>query len=156
MSRSRHLGTDHSELTWPTPVKVLIIEKPDPNGPFGAKGISEVATVPLTPAVTNAIYVKPKAAYWFDLGRTRALGINGAAIYSIAQVPVSTPGNDLMYGLEMNLGLGYRNTAEGFFAGGTWGVLWPMGALNRTFPLWQYNEDASAAQILRVYMGVKF
>ena len=38
------------------PVKVLIIEKPDPNGPFGAKGISEVATVPLTPAVTNAIY----------------------------------------------------------------------------------------------------
>jgi CO/xanthine dehydrogenase Mo-binding subunit len=38
------------------PVKVLIIEKPDPNGPFGAKGISEVATVPLTPAVTNAIF----------------------------------------------------------------------------------------------------
>jgi CO/xanthine dehydrogenase Mo-binding subunit len=49
------------ELGLPTihdmmPVKVLIIEKPDPNGPFGAKGISEVATVPLTPAVTNAIY----------------------------------------------------------------------------------------------------
>jgi CO/xanthine dehydrogenase Mo-binding subunit/aerobic-type carbon monoxide dehydrogenase small subunit (CoxS/CutS family) len=39
-----------------TPVRVLIIEKPDPAGPFGAKGISEVATVPLTPAVTNAIY----------------------------------------------------------------------------------------------------
>jgi CO/xanthine dehydrogenase Mo-binding subunit len=38
------------------PVRTLIIEKPDPNGPFGAKGISEVATVPLTPAVTNAIY----------------------------------------------------------------------------------------------------
>ena len=39
-----------------TPVRTLIIEKPDPAGPFGAKGISEVATVPLTPAVTNAIY----------------------------------------------------------------------------------------------------
>ena len=38
------------------------------------------------------IYIKPQAAYWFDLGRTRALGLNGAFIYSMAQVPVSTPG----------------------------------------------------------------
>jgi uncharacterized protein (TIGR04551 family) len=106
--------------------------------------------------VTNAVYLKPKAAYWFDLGRTRALGLNGSIIYSMAQVPVSTPGNDLMYGLEMNVGAGYRNTAEGFYAGFTWGVLWPLGALNRTMPLWPANEDASAAQILRIYMGVKF
>ena len=38
------------------PVRTLIIEKPEPGGPFGAKGISEVATVPLTPAILNAIY----------------------------------------------------------------------------------------------------
>ncbi len=38
------------------PVRTLIIEKPDPTGPFGAKGISEVATVPLTPSICNAIY----------------------------------------------------------------------------------------------------
>ena len=50
--------------------------------------------------VTNAIYVKPQAAYWFDLGRTRAVGINGSLIFSMAQVPVSTPGNSLNYGLE--------------------------------------------------------
>ncbi len=37
-------------------VRTLIIEKPDPTGPLGAKGISEVATVPLTPAILNAIY----------------------------------------------------------------------------------------------------
>jgi CO/xanthine dehydrogenase Mo-binding subunit len=37
-------------------VRTLIVEKPDPAGPFGAKGISEVATVPLTPAICNAIY----------------------------------------------------------------------------------------------------
>ena len=37
-------------------VRTLIVEKPDPIGPFGAKGISEVATVPLTPAITNGIY----------------------------------------------------------------------------------------------------
>ena len=29
--------------------------------------------------VTNAVYIKPQAAYWFDLGRTRALGLNGAS-----------------------------------------------------------------------------
>jgi uncharacterized protein (TIGR04551 family) len=107
--------------------------------------------------VTNAIYIKPKAAYWFDLGRTRAIGLNGSLIYSMAQVPVSMPGNDLMMGLEMDVGAGYRNTAEGFYGGFTWGVLWPLSALNREAPLWpQGAEDASVAQILRIYMGVKF
>jgi CO/xanthine dehydrogenase Mo-binding subunit/aerobic-type carbon monoxide dehydrogenase small subunit (CoxS/CutS family) len=38
------------------PVRILIVEKPDPTGPLGAKGISEVATVPLTPAILNAIH----------------------------------------------------------------------------------------------------
>jgi CO/xanthine dehydrogenase Mo-binding subunit/aerobic-type carbon monoxide dehydrogenase small subunit (CoxS/CutS family) len=38
------------------PVRTLIVEKPDCTGPLGAKGISEVATVPLTPAILNAIY----------------------------------------------------------------------------------------------------
>jgi len=37
-------------------VRTLIVEKPDDTGPLGAKGISEVATVPLTPAILNAIY----------------------------------------------------------------------------------------------------
>jgi len=106
--------------------------------------------------VTNAVYIKPATAYWFDLGRTRAIGLNGSIIYSMAQVPVSTPGNDLMWGLEMDVGAGYRNTAEGFYGGFTWGVLWPLGALNRPSPLWLNSEDASAAQILRIYMGVKF
>ncbi len=37
-------------------IRTIIVEKPDPTGPLGAKGISEVATVPLTPAILNAIY----------------------------------------------------------------------------------------------------
>jgi uncharacterized protein (TIGR04551 family) len=106
--------------------------------------------------VTNAVYVKPQAAYWFDLGRTRALGLNGSVIYSMAQVPVSMPGNDVMMGLELDVGAGYRNTAEGFYAGFTWGVLWPLAALNRNTPLYTVAEDASVPQILRIYMGVKF
>ena len=37
-------------------IQSLVIEDPEPHGPFGAKGISEVATVPVTPAILNAIY----------------------------------------------------------------------------------------------------
>ena len=108
--------------------------------------------------VTNATYFKPQAAYWFDLGRTRAVGVNGGAIFSMAQVPVSTPGDSLMYGVETNLGLGYRNTAEGFYAGFVWGVFWPLAALDRPAPQWSGMDvaNASAAQIVRVNLGVKF
>ena len=109
--------------------------------------------------VTNATYFKPQAAYWFDLGRTRAIGINGGAIFSMSQVQVSTPGDSLFYGLETDVSAGYRNTAEGFYAGLTWGVFWPFGALDRPAAIWGQGQDAadaSAAQILRVTMGVKF
>ena len=37
-------------------IEVILIEDPEPSGPFGAKGISEVATVPVTPAILNAIF----------------------------------------------------------------------------------------------------
>jgi CO/xanthine dehydrogenase Mo-binding subunit len=45
----------------PTPLDVpeiecLIVEVPDPAGPYGAKGVSEPATIPTTPAILNAIY----------------------------------------------------------------------------------------------------
>jgi len=107
--------------------------------------------------VTNATYFKPQAAYWFDLGRTRAIGINGGAIFSMSQVQVSTPGDSLLYGLETDVSAGYRNTAEGFYAGVTWGVFWPLAALDRPLATWgQDAANASAAQILRVTMGVRF
>jgi uncharacterized protein (TIGR04551 family) len=108
--------------------------------------------------VTNATYFKPQAAYWFDLGRTRAIGINGGAIFSMSQVAVSTPGDSLIYGLETDVSAGYRNTAEGFYAGLTWGVFWPLAALDRPVATWSDQDaaNASAAQILRITMGVKF
>jgi CO/xanthine dehydrogenase Mo-binding subunit len=37
-------------------IEVIIVEDPEPMGPYGAKGISEIATVPATPAVLNAVY----------------------------------------------------------------------------------------------------
>ena len=43
------------------PVKVIFVEKRDPNGPFGAKGIAEAALVPIAPAIANAIADAVKA-----------------------------------------------------------------------------------------------
>ena len=37
-------------------VECHIVEVPDPNGPYGAKGVAEPATIPTTPAILNAIY----------------------------------------------------------------------------------------------------
>lgn len=36
--------------------EVIIIDKPDPKGPFGAKGVGEPALVGVAPAIANAIY----------------------------------------------------------------------------------------------------
>ncbi len=37
------------------PVEVVLIEDPDPHGPYGARGIGEPAMIPTAPAITNAI-----------------------------------------------------------------------------------------------------
>ena len=40
----------------PTSIDAIIVEVPDRNGPFGAKGIGESALIPVAPAIANAIY----------------------------------------------------------------------------------------------------
>ncbi len=37
------------------PIETLIVEEPDPHGPYGAKGLGEHALVPTAPAILNAI-----------------------------------------------------------------------------------------------------
>ena len=114
--------------------------------------------------VSNAIYFKPSIAYWLDLDSRREndVGISGSVIYSIAPVPVSTPGNSMNYGVELDLGLHYRNRRENIFAGATWGIFWPMAALSRPIgndtqnPLWGTSEDTSASQVIRTFVGIKF
>ena len=36
-------------------IEIVLVEKPEPIGPFSAKGISEIALVPTVPAIINAI-----------------------------------------------------------------------------------------------------
>jgi uncharacterized protein (TIGR04551 family) len=108
--------------------------------------------------VTNAIYVKPQTAYWFDLGQNRAIGLNGSIIYSAAQIAVSTPGNAINYGVEADIGATYRNTGAGIYGGVTWGLFFPLAALSRPVSLYGADNSANAtsAQILRIFMGVRF
>jgi xanthine dehydrogenase molybdenum-binding subunit len=34
----------------------IIVEHPTADGPYGAKGVGEICSIPTTPAITNAIY----------------------------------------------------------------------------------------------------
>lgn len=43
-------------LDMPKSTEIIIINKPDPKGPFGAKGVGEPAMVGVAPAIGNAIY----------------------------------------------------------------------------------------------------
>jgi uncharacterized protein (TIGR04551 family) len=107
--------------------------------------------------VSNAIYIKPSVAYWLDVAEGRQLGASGSLIYSLAPVPVSTPGNSVSYGLEMDLGLTYRNTNEKFYVGLVWGVFWPFAALGRPSDIYPTGAGgATAAQVLRTFAGIKF
>ncbi len=61
VERGIHRTTTYQSLGVPgiadTPdYEILLVEDPEPAGPYGAKGISEVATVPITPAIVNAIH----------------------------------------------------------------------------------------------------
>ena len=40
----------------PTHLEVQIIEDPDSSGPYGAKGVAEIALVPTAPAIANALF----------------------------------------------------------------------------------------------------
>lgn len=48
----------------PTRVKSVIIEQPDPLGPWGARGVGEMPYIPLVPAITAALH--DATGVWFD------------------------------------------------------------------------------------------
>jgi 4-hydroxybenzoyl-CoA reductase subunit alpha len=57
----RVINHDLAEYKMPTaldmpPVKTIIVESDEPNGPFGAKEVGEGAIMPTIPAVLNAVY----------------------------------------------------------------------------------------------------
>ncbi len=51
-------------LDIPDKIESVILEYPDPNGPWGARGMGEMPYIPLTPAITAAIH--DATGVWFD------------------------------------------------------------------------------------------
>jgi CO/xanthine dehydrogenase Mo-binding subunit len=50
-------------LDVPVDVDPVILEYPDPQGPFGARGMGEMPFLPLAPAITDALY--DATGVWF-------------------------------------------------------------------------------------------
>jgi xanthine dehydrogenase molybdenum-binding subunit len=54
--------TDHlaryrmPNITQSPEIVSLVVEHPTADGPYGAKGIGEICSIPTTPAITNAVY----------------------------------------------------------------------------------------------------
>ncbi len=68
----------------PTQVDSLIVEQPDPLGPWGARGIAEMPLIPLAPAIVAALH--DATGVWFEelpltpdtvVATLRAHGIGG-------------------------------------------------------------------------------
>ncbi len=112
-------------------------------------------------AVTNAIYARPRFQY--DI--TDRIRMTIQNVTSFAHRRVSTPGNGLMYGIEMDGDLEYHN--DGFSAGIAYGVLFPLGAMDHPQdnelaggPGFQYGEgnigDAETAQTIQMRLMLQF
>lgn len=103
--------------------------------------------------VTNATYFKPSIAY--DI--IDSLSARVDVIYSLANIPVSYPGNAVNLGVEIDATLGYHNEAEGFYAGLSYGVLFPLDALSIIGAIYPgQDHKAETAQTFQGRMVVKF
>jgi uncharacterized protein (TIGR04551 family) len=105
-------------------------------------------------AVNNAAYFKPGVSYdILDNFTARA-----DLMYAIAANPVAYPGNSYNLGLEIDASLMYKNEEEGFYAGVTYGVLFPFGALSLPASIYgpQFAHDAETAQTFQGRLAVKF
>ena len=60
LDKGKLLNPDFLDYKIPTimdtpDIKIKLVEKPDPKGPFGAKGIGEIGLIPVAPAIANAV-----------------------------------------------------------------------------------------------------
>jgi len=101
-------------------------------------------------AVTNATYIKPSLRY----NVTDRFSFKAQVITSFANVPVATPGNSSIYGVEIDGDLGYSNVREGFFAGISYGVFFPLNALDHPSNLPVFaNETQTGATTPQTVQG---
>jgi uncharacterized protein (TIGR04551 family) len=107
--------------------------------------------------ITDAIYVKPSV----DYERADGLHLTGAAIYSRAVFPESTPAydgsvnTDASLGVEFDGGVQYE-TDDGFFAQVQAGILFPLGGFNNLPGASGVPTPLESATAFRAAVGVRF
>ena len=72
---------------------------------------------------------------------------------------VTTPGNRSLWGAELDGDLGYHNEKEGFFGGISYGVLFPLGAMDHPSALYAKGTEqgsATTAQTIQMRLVLKF
>lgn len=105
--------------------------------------------------VRNATYVKPKLS-WDISPRVR---LAGWAVVSFANVPVATPGNGGLWGVELDTDLAYHNDDEGFTAGISYGLLLPLAAMDHPSALYANpaeQGDAGNAHAIKMRLALTF
>lgn len=104
-------------------------------------------------SVSNATYFKGSVQYdIFD-----SFGARADVIYSIADRPVGYPGNSYHLGVEIDVSLMYKNEDDGFYAGLSYGVLFPLAGLERHSDIYGASAvDAKTAQTFQGRIAVKF
>lgn len=101
--------------------------------------------------ITDAFYVKPGAKYSI----TEGFDLYGNVIYSQAFYAESTPSaTNAGLGVEFDLGARYE-TEDGFVAGVSWGILFPLSGLQEP-PEATNRPEFETAQALRGTLGIKF
>ncbi|MDK1118482.1 MAG: hypothetical protein QGM50_06780 [Anaerolineae bacterium] len=58
----------------------IVVEHPTSEGPYGAKGVGEIVSIPTTPVITNAILQRSRCENRLATGRSRAdcYGVSGS------------------------------------------------------------------------------
>lgn len=101
--------------------------------------------------ITDAAYIKPSAKYSLADG----FDLFGSLIYSQALYAQSTPSmSSRSLGLEVDVGARYE-TEDGFVAGLSWGIFFPMAGLQEPAGTILFREFETA-QALRGTLAVRF
>jgi uncharacterized protein (TIGR04551 family) len=112
-------------------------------------------------SISNATYLRPSLDY--DI--SDRFRLSGQSVISFDNQRVSTPGNGIMYGVELDADVSYHH--NGFTMGIAYGVLFPLGALDhpadsdfdqggRGFEYGDNAGDAKAAQTIQTRLSVQF
>lgn len=104
--------------------------------------------------VSNAVYFKPWAAFYFFDNFSARVDIE----YALAARKASTLGNKWSYGVELDGALRYHDAQEPIFFQVQYGVMFPLGAFNRINAEGSTpgTEDARAVQTVQGQLGIRF